>query len=395
MAHNLNQSSNDSDEINLREIIKILIESKKLIVSTILFFAIASIIFSVSLNPSFKTSTNLEIGYSPKNNGERDYIESASNLISHLKVLLISKNSDDKLIQEVSMESFEDKIIIFKTTSNSAEQNENFLTEIISYIDKRHSNLSLLKNKSKTGQISLNLETVNSEIAFIKEKQIGKNKEKKLAINLELDSVKSQTALIKEKQIGKNNEKKLAINLELDSVNSQTALIKEKQLSDIEGRLYILTNELPIIDLEISQLEKVIMENTNNFSLLEGNNNMLKARAANSMTLEEIIFTYKSKINALNRQKSSYISEAKTLNNKLENVLLQSQELFNLAQEQKTLENQLMNLNNQAKVNTRLIKNIKTEIIKPRYELIISLGLFFGFFSGIFLVFTRNFIRNL
>jgi hypothetical protein len=41
-----------------------------------------------------------------------------------------------------------------ETTSSSAEQNENLLTEMINYIDERHSNLALLKTNQKKDEIS-------------------------------------------------------------------------------------------------------------------------------------------------------------------------------------------------------------------------------------------------
>ena len=335
MANDLNQSLYVGDEMDLMKIFKMLIESKKLIISTILIFTIASIIYSLSLKPSFITSTKLEIGYIELDNGNRELIESPSNLLSDLNVLIL-KNPDRKFSQKVSMNSLEGKIINLNTTSKSAEQNESLLTEIISYIDERHSNLSVLKNDINKGQISLNLESVNSQIAFS----------------------------------------------------------KEKQLSDIQDRLYILTNELPIIDLEISQLEKVIMDESNNLFLLKENENMLKARAANSPTLEEIIFTYKTKINDLNIKKSAYIAETKILNNKLENVSLQSEELFNLEQRQKTLENELQMLMTQTQDKTRTIRDIQTNTLKPKTQLIVSLGIILGLVSSILLVYIRNFIKS-
>jgi LPS O-antigen subunit length determinant protein (WzzB/FepE family) len=335
MAQNLTHPSHHYDEIDLREIFKILIESKKLILSSLLIFTIASIIYSLSLKPSFKTSAKLEIGYVPMINGDRELIESPSALISDLKVLIM-KNPNGNFIQKVSKSSFENKIIILETTSSSAEQNESLLTEIIIYIDERHSNLAILKNNIKKDQVYLNLESVNSKIAFI----------------------------------------------------------KEKQLSEIEDRLTRLTNELPIIDLEISQLDEIIIEDTNNLFLLKGNDNMLKARASNSPTLEEVIFTYKSKINALNRKKSAYILETKILNNKLENVSLQSEDLFNLEQTQKTLKNELLMLTSQNTIQTSPIMELETVTIKPKTQLTILLGIFMGFIAGILLVFIRKFLKN-
>ena len=108
MAKNFDQSLYVKDEIDLKEILKILLESKKLIISTLLFFTIASIIYSLSLKPSFESSTKLEIGYVTTNNVDRELIESTSDLISDLNILIM-KNPDDKFKQKVSMDSFEGK----------------------------------------------------------------------------------------------------------------------------------------------------------------------------------------------------------------------------------------------------------------------------------------------
>ena len=108
MANDLNQSLYVNDEIDLKEIFKILIESKKLIISTILIFTTASIIYSLSLKPSFISSTKLEIGYYEMPDGTQKLIEKPSHLISDLKVLIM-KNSDNKFNQNVSITSFEGK----------------------------------------------------------------------------------------------------------------------------------------------------------------------------------------------------------------------------------------------------------------------------------------------
>jgi LPS O-antigen subunit length determinant protein (WzzB/FepE family) len=401
MANDLNQSLDVEDEIDLKEIFKILIESKKLIISTLLFFTIASIIYSVSLKPSFETSANVEIGYVTLNNGARELIESPSDLISDLKVLIM-KNPDDKFIQKVLMNSFEDKIINFETTSSSAEQNENLLTEIISYIGKRHSDFVLLITNHKKDQIFHKISLIDSEISFSKAKQLHKNQSKKLIINSDLESIKSELSFIKTKQLDSNQ------------------LMRSK----IEDRIAELKTKLPIIDLEISQLEKVIIEDTNNLSLLKRNINIQTDRASNSPTLEQIIFSYKSKINNLNAQKHTNILETKRLNNQLkilENVTIQSDELSKLEQRQKTLENQLKILENvtiqsdelfkleqalkntenelqllmtQTQIKTRPISNIETKTIKPKTQLIISLGIIIGFITGIFLVSINNFIKS-
>ena len=163
MAQNLTQPSPYEDEIDLKEIFKILIESKKLIISTILIFTIASIIYSFSLKPSFKTSTKLEVGYLMQDNGDIKLVESISDLMSHLNILRI-KNPDNKFNQYVVMNSIEGRIISLETSSSSAAQNENLLNEMISYINERHSRLEKLWAEQNKNEISFNIETTKAQI---------------------------------------------------------------------------------------------------------------------------------------------------------------------------------------------------------------------------------------
>jgi capsular polysaccharide biosynthesis protein len=400
MTQNLNQHNPYEDEIDLIKIIKILIESKKLIILTTLIFIIASIIYSLSLKPSFNSSTKLEIGYAQLDNGDRKLIESSSNLISNLNIFLL-KNTDSKFNQDVSINSVEGRILNLETISSSAEQNENLLTEIINYIDERHSNLAVLITDQKKHQISKEIDLIESKISFIKAKQLDENQAKKLTINRNLEILKSKISFIKAKQLDENQ-------LMRSQIKDKTANLKSSLLT---------------IDLEISQLEKVIIEVTNNLSLLK-RNELQTERAANSPTLEQIIFSYNTKINALNAQKYNNVLETKSLNNQLtllENDTIKSDELFNLEQEQKILENQLTLLENdtiksdelfsleqeqkilenelqllmtQTQTKTLPIGNIQTNNIKPETLLTISLGIILGFFTSFLLVFIRNFVKN-
>jgi uncharacterized protein involved in exopolysaccharide biosynthesis len=401
MTQNLTQPSSYDDEIDLREIFKTLIESKKLIILTTLILTIASIIYSLSLKPSFESSTKLEIGYYMKNNVDRELFESTSDLISDLNILLM-KNPDGKFSQNISMNSFEDKIINLETTSSSGEQNENFLNDVIRYIDERHSKLALSATEQKKHQISNEIERNETKLSFIKAKQLDENQAKKLTIARILEYIKSELSFIKTKQLDSNQLKR----------------------SRIENRIAKLKAELPIINLEISQLEKVIIDDTNNLSLLKRKEDIRTERASISPTLEQIIFSYKSEINDLNATKYTNILETKNLNNQLknlenvtlqsdesfrleqeqktlenelislENVTLQSDESFRLEQEQKTLENELQTLISQTQIKTRPIGNITTNTIKPKTQLTILLGIFMGFITGILLVFIRNFIKS-
>ena len=334
MAQKSTQNSFYADELDLREIVKLILEYKKLIIVTILFFTIASIIYVFSLKPEFRSSTILEIGHFEEPDGTQKIIEKPSDLISYLNLYHILNHKDES--QDTSFKVIENKLILIETTSSLAEQNENFLFEIFSIIDERHSNLAFLAN----------------------------------------------------------NHQKIEIIRQIESIEAQFSFIKALELSEIENRLAMLTNELPIIDQELSQLEKIILADTNNLSLLKENRNLVKESTSSSSTLEQIIFNYKTQVTDLIRMKSLYILEIKSLNNKLKNDILQSDELFSLELEKEILEDELQMLMNQTQLNTRLIGNIETDTLIPKTLLIISLGIIIGFITSIFLVFISNILKS-
>mgnify|MGYP005646271025 CR=1 FL=1 len=341
MAQNLTQPSPYDDEIDLREIFKILIESKKLIILTTLIFTIASIIYSLSLKPEFKSSTILEIGYYEMPDGTQKLIEQPSDLISNLKIHQLLNDQQDS-----SFKTIEKKLIRIETSSNKATDNEKILSNMITFVSNRHNELSIISSNLRKNTLVDKIDLIDSKISFIKAKQLDNN------------------------------------------------LLKR---TEIEDRIAKLKAELPIINLEIIQLEKVIIDDTNNLSLLTTNDKTQIARASNSPTLEQIIFSYKSKINDLNAKKYTNLLETKSLNNQLkilENVTLQSDELFNLEQALKKTENQLQMLMNETQVKTQPIGNIETNTIKPKTQLIITLGIIIGFITSIFLVFINNFIKS-
>jgi LPS O-antigen subunit length determinant protein (WzzB/FepE family) len=248
------------------------------------------------------------------------------------------KNSDNKFNQNVSITSFEGKVINLETTSSSGEQNENLLTEIISYIDERHSNLTLLSTDQKKDKISHEISLIDSEISFIKE---------------------------------------------ITRVNVEASISK-------------LKSDLPILDQEISQLNQVIIDDSNNLNIVKGSNLAIE-RAAKTPTLEQIISSYKSQINQLRRERNNSISDLSILSQKLDALnkdILQSDGLFVLGNKQKIYENQLKMLMNETQVKTQPIGNIGTNTIKPKTQLIITLGIIIGFITSIFLVFINNFIKS-
>lgn len=147
MDQNFSRNATYEDEIDLREIIKLLIKSKKLIILTTLIFTIAGYIYFVSLKPSFETSTKLEIGYI-EINGKKNFIQSPNDLLHDIQIYKLKnhKTAQVNLLMEIS----EDRLVTIKANSKSIEKNEKLLNAIISYSLEKHSRtLDLTFNNQK------------------------------------------------------------------------------------------------------------------------------------------------------------------------------------------------------------------------------------------------------
>lgn len=262
-------------EIDLRETIKLILEYKKSIILIVLIFTTVSIIFSISLKSSFISSTQIEIGYLEAPDGTQKLIENPDNLIADLKILRL-KNLANNFSQNLSMKLIEGKVIQLKTTSSSAKQNENFLTDLINYIIERHSKLEKLVVETPIKELNSEVEKIKAEINYF--------------------------------------TSKLSDEYQSNYLNIMSNLQKEDQSKELLKLLY-----------------------------------------ANSK--------YKDHIFLLNQKLADLTYD-------LENSYYIVRETY------------------------QLNDNIETNEIKPKTKLTIFLGAVFGFFTGIFLVFIRNFLKS-
>lgn len=247
MANNLKQSLyiEDEVEIDFRAIFKALIESKKLMMSTMLIFTIASIIYSLSLKPLYISSVQLEIGYVELDDGHRgtrELIESTSDLISDLKVLMM-KNPDDKFKQDVTIKPLQGRVIKLETTSDSAEKNENLLTEMIKHIDERHSYLEKLITNQRNNLLSFEIENTLAEITHVKSKLSDQSQSEYLNIISNLDKEDKSVEHLKllyrnslyKDEVFSLNQKLSILNQELEKANS-TVSSKSQVINSIDTK---------------------------------------------------------------------------------------------------------------------------------------------------------------
>ncbi len=327
-------NENPEDEIDFREILKVLIESKKLIILTTLIFAIVSIIYSLSQKPEFKSSSLFEIGYYEMPDGAHQLLDEPKVLINDLKLNLIIKNPDNEFNQAVSMKPIQERLIQFKTTSISSEKNEKLLNKFFSYIDNRHASFM----KSYTDNIRNDLHN------------------------------------------------------QIDLIESEIGLERLKIKNNISRK----SADIPFIDQKISQLSKIISDNKNILFSLQNDPQLFIERASISPNLNVLTTGLINNVTKLVNQKKTLLLDIDNLNNQLEfeNNSTKSNILLDLKLKQEALEIELESVDNQKIINSGFISDIKITTFKPKYLLIITMGIILGFITSIFFVFINNIIQS-
>ena len=338
MQNNNPNSYLQEDEIELKEIFKFLINSKKLLIAITLVITILGAIYSFQKVPEYKSTALIEIGGYNTFSNEKGLIEPAKDLIQDLKINFIYKNSslsnEKGLVDALVFRLIEKKLLQIEYISSSAEKNNNLLNEIVEYIVNRHS-LLLEANKLR----------ISNQI-----------KADKLRISNQIKADKFR----------------------------------------ISNQIESLNNELSITDLKINELNKVIVEDEDNLKLLASNPDLFLQRATQSPTLNQIIFSYNNQLIDLRANKINLSQEKDSL--ELELKLLESRDsesndIFNLSQEKDTLEFDLKFPMNQNPTSTQLVGKILIDEVPTNKALPIFLSFIFGLFLSIIVIFINNSLK--
>jgi capsular polysaccharide biosynthesis protein len=323
MMQNNNPNINlQEDEIDLKEIFKILINSKKLIIVTTLIITLLGTIYSFQKAPLYKSTALIEIGQYNTFENENILLESASKLIQNLNIVFIHKSNED--INSLSIKTIENKLIQVEIRKPSKELSKKTLNEIIRYIENRHSGLEKRNNQS-----------------------------------------------------------------------TQKILTRK-----IANKIVTINNQLPYLATKIVALKNIIIADEHNLKLLQSNPELLLKRAAQSPTLNEVIYSYNDELLDLKSAQENLIHERSNLESKLK--LLESnsfdpKNLFklNLLREKDDQSLELDFLVMQNPTRTQLIGEIITKKVATKKELIISLSFIMGLFLSIIMVFINNSLKAL
>lgn len=246
MSQNSLQYSSFEDELNFSEIVRIIVYSKKLIISSIFIFTVISVIFSLYQNPSFKSIGYIKIGEITSIDGTSRFLESPDDLISNLEIdIVIKENLENTLIESVDIEVLSDKLIEIELISESSEVNEKILADFVSYAEKRHSNkFKILKNdllrQIEINQIKIDhFENKLSEVwgyKYLEDSREVASEDIKLGLSLNVD--------FREDQLFKVSMLNRDLEVQLESLNNQpkTLLLNDIKTTQITAKTIVIVS---------------------------------------------------------------------------------------------------------------------------------------------------------
>jgi LPS O-antigen subunit length determinant protein (WzzB/FepE family) len=342
---NLNNDYLD-DEIDLKELLRIILNSKKLIFIFTLAFSLVAFFYTSQKEQEYQSTVILEVRPYLLLDGEEKLVEPVSSLIKQLKVNLIYKKKLKLDSNKLNFKSIEDQLLEINYTSPSPEFNENLINEAIKFSQERKTEAL----KKIVNSFSEKIVTIDNEVEFLK------------------NSIKNQ----------QESEKLNAINA-----------------------IKIIDNKIPALESKIKYLLKLIPEEENNLLLLQSNSNLLLQRLSSSPTLQQIIYSYNEQTISLKNQIKNLQQEKDTLKMQIKSIeegefisealfkFQLSEALFKLQQEKDTLEKQIKLVNDQNR-STQPIREIETSEIKTQSLLAILFGAILGFTLSVFIVFIRQ-----
>jgi uncharacterized protein involved in exopolysaccharide biosynthesis len=147
------------DEIDLKKIFKLLINSKKLIIAITLAFTIFGAIYTYQTTTSHYYSTALiEIGVYED---EQILIEPTHTLIQELTIHFIHKQKFVGLkAVNLSLKPIENRLLEMRYTSPSPEKNKEVLNSLITFIENRHLNMQNNSFERITNQLTYKIESL-------------------------------------------------------------------------------------------------------------------------------------------------------------------------------------------------------------------------------------------
>ena len=209
------------DEIDLRELFKIIWDKKIFIILFTIVVTVLAGIYAYSKTPIYEAKALIEIGEYKINNTSKNFVDDSSNLEKKLSTLFVDmeKNLKDKTsqISNISIVKGLKNFLEIKSEATSNEDAKNEIIKVLNFVQNEHEKILDDVRKQK----EMELRNIDLQISDIKLKSVALI-DKKIENNIKnLKSLEEQLKLVDE------NLKKI------DSLNPSLASLKLMEKRDI------------------------------------------------------------------------------------------------------------------------------------------------------------------
>ena len=211
----------EEDEIDLRELFKIIWDKKIFIILFTIVVTVLAGIYAYSKTPIYEAKALIEIGEYKINNTSKNFVDDSSNLEKKLSTLFVDmeKNLKDKTsqISNISIVKGLKNFLEIKSEATSNEDAKNEIIKVLNFVQNEHEKILDDVRKQK----EMELRNIDLQISDIKLKSVALI-DKKIENNIKnLKSLEEQLKLVDE------NLKKI------DSLNPSLAALKLMEKRDI------------------------------------------------------------------------------------------------------------------------------------------------------------------
>jgi len=250
------QNYYQEDEIDLKELFKILWSKKILIISLTSVITLLAGIYAFNKTPIYEATALVEIGnyklHNNNNNNNKAILDSTADLSKKLNLLFIDmlKNEKDRKVEisSISVPKKSSNFIEIKAEAISNEIASREILRVVDYIKNKHQKiLNDVKNRRE-----LEIKNINTKIDNIKSKEI-----KLLSEKIDIQQANLNDYKLQLNTIGKNIK---------DIENSNPALTALKLMEKRDLSSFILELNLQLMDMRNQKDE---LETTSINQLLE------------------------------------------------------------------------------------------------------------------------------
>ena len=366
------------DEIDLRELFKVIWDKKVFIVVFTLIITVLAGFYAYSKTPIYEVKSYVEIGYINK-----EQIENIDSLEHKLKVIFEVENTryeadsfEKGIVSSIKQIKGVKSFLEIKTEAATNEAALNKNKEVLKFIQESSQESikqyeivlenTILNKKREIDFINeINIKNIKSEIDILKEQEL-KNIDRKIEIlkTQNIKNIEKEISKIKTQDL-QNIDRQISIlkNQNIENINKEINLLKNQEIPKIKTQINFLSNsKIKSLEDKIIFYSKSLNGYINEVDKL--NKNIEKSDGASSMIASVQILNYQNLITNAQNQIKDLELQIEVIQN--ETIPDLKYKLENIATIQiKNLEDKKLNLST---VDIKDLENQKNNIINVKIK---------------------------